>query len=93
LRAADRTPNVRKHPAPYVLQRQLSDFYVEYTLIARLDEEKRRVETISDLNSQILDAFNEFGVQIMSPHFMVQPDASIVIPPAKWHAPPAEPKS
>jgi len=93
LRAADRTPNVRKHPAPYVLQRQLSDFYVEYTLIARLDDEKRRIETISDLNSQIQDAFNEFGVQIMSPHFMVQPDASVVIPPAKWHSPPAEPKS
>jgi len=93
LRAADRTPNVRKHPAPYVLQRQLSDFYVEYTLIVRLDDEKQRIETISDLNAQIQDAFNEFGVQIMSPHYMVQPDENVVIPPAKWHAPPAEPKS
>ena len=93
LRAADRTPNVRKHPAPYVLQRQLSDFYVEYMLIARLEDDKRRIETISDLNAQIQDAFNEFGVQILSPHYMVQPAASVVIPPAKWHAPPAEPKS
>ena len=93
LRAADRTPNVHKHPAPYVLQRQLSDFYVGYTLIARLEDAKRRIETISDLNAQIQDAFNEFGVQIMSPHYMVQPDESVVIPPAKWHAPPAEPKS
>jgi small-conductance mechanosensitive channel len=93
LRAADRTPNVRKHPAPYILQRQLSDFYVEYTLIVRLEDDKRRVETISDLIAQIQDAFNEFGVQIMSPHYMVQPDNSVVVPPAKWHAPPAEPKS
>jgi small-conductance mechanosensitive channel len=93
LRAADRTPNIRKHPAPYVLQRQLSDFYVEYTLIARLEDEKRRIESLSDLHSQIQDAFNEFGVQIMSPHYMVQPDASVVVPPAKWHVPPAEPKS
>jgi small-conductance mechanosensitive channel len=93
LRAADRTPNVRKHPAPYVLQRQLSDFYVEYTLIARLEDEKRRIETLSDLNAQIQDAFNEFGVQILSPHYQVQPDSSVVIPPAKWHEPPAEPKS
>jgi len=93
LRAADRTPNVRKRPAPYVLQRQLSDFYVEYTLIARLEDEKRRIESLSDLYSQIQDAFNEFGVQIMSPHYMVQPEANVVIPPAKWHAPPAEPKS
>ncbi len=29
--AADRTDNLRKSPKPYVLQRQLSDFYVEYT--------------------------------------------------------------
>jgi small-conductance mechanosensitive channel len=93
LRAADRTPNVRKHPAPYILQRQLSDFYVEYTLIVRLEDDKRRIETISDLIAQIQDAFNEFGVQIMSPHYMVQPDNSVVVPPAKWHAPPAEPKS
>jgi small-conductance mechanosensitive channel len=93
LRAADRTPNVRKQPAPYVLQRQLSDFYVQYTLIARLEDEKRRIETISDLNSQIQDAFNEFGVQIMSPHYLVQPEANVVIPPTKWHEPPAEPKS
>jgi small-conductance mechanosensitive channel len=93
LRAADRTPNVRKRPAPYVLQRQLSDFYAEYTLIARLEDEKQRIESLSDLYSQIQDAFNEFGVQIMSPHYMVQPEASVVIPPAKWHAPPAEPKS
>jgi small-conductance mechanosensitive channel len=93
LRAADRTPNVRKQPAPYVLQRQLSDFYVQYTLIARLEDEKRRIETISDLNSQIQDAFNEFGVQIMSPHYLVQPQDKVVIPSAKWHEPPAEPKS
>jgi len=93
LRAADRTPNVRKHPAPYILQRQLSDFYVEYTLMARLEDAKRRIETISDLNAQIQDAFNEFGVQIMSPHYMVQPEGNVVIPQAKWHEPPAEPKS
>ena len=93
LRAADRTPNVRKHPAPYVLQRQLSDFYVDYTLIARIEDEKRRIESLSDLHAQIQDAFNEFGVQIMSPHYMVQPPQHVSVPPEKWHTPPAEPKS
>jgi small-conductance mechanosensitive channel len=92
LRAADRTLFVRKKPEPFVVQRALSDFYVEYTLIARLEDERHRVEALSSLNSQIQDAFNEFGVQIMSPHYMVPPEASVVIPPAKWHAPPAEPK-
>jgi small-conductance mechanosensitive channel len=89
LLAADRTANIRKQPAPYVLQRQLSDFYVEYTVIARLEEEKQRIATLSELLSRIQDAFNEYGVQIMSPHFMTQPADNIVVPPAKWYPAPA----
>jgi small-conductance mechanosensitive channel len=85
LLAADRTSNVRKQPKPYVLQRQLSDFYVAYTLIAHIENEKLRIETLSNLNASIQDAFNESGVQIMSPHFMMQPERSVVIPPSKWH--------
>lgn len=92
LRAAERTPNLRKQPEPYVLQRALSDFYVAYTLIARLESERGRVESTSILHSQIQDAFNEFGVQIMSPHYMVQPESDMVVPPAKWHVPPADGK-
>jgi small-conductance mechanosensitive channel len=89
--AADRTSNIRKRPEPYVLQRQLSDFYVEYTLIARLENEHLRIETLSQLHSQIQDAFNEVGVQIMSPHFMMQPDGNVLVPPSKWHASPSGP--
>jgi small-conductance mechanosensitive channel len=89
LLAADRTPNVRKQPEPYVLQRQLSDFYVAYTLIARITDAKRRIEILSELHGHVQDAFNEFGVQIMSPHFMMQPQSAVVVPPSKWHASPA----
>lgn len=90
LLAADRTPGVRKQPQAYVLQRQLSDFYVAYTLIARIEDAKLRVETLSNLHAQIQDAFNEFGVQIMSPHFMMQPAGAVVVPPTKWHAAPSQ---
>jgi small-conductance mechanosensitive channel len=89
--AAERTPNIRKSPNPCVVQKQLSDFYVEYILIARLENELQRVETVSNLNSAIQDAFNEFGVQIMSPHFMVQPNNAFVVPRDKWDAPPSDP--
>jgi small-conductance mechanosensitive channel len=89
LLAADRTPDVRRQPAPYVLQRQLSDFYVAYTLIARITDAKRRMEILSDLHAHIQDAFNEFGVQIMSPHFMMQPQGTVTVPQSKWHASPA----
>lgn len=87
--AADRTPNIRKLPKPMVVQKQLSDFYVEYMLVAHLEKEKLRIETVSNLNSAIQDAFNEFGVQIMSPHFMIQPAAKVVVPREEWYAPPA----
>jgi small-conductance mechanosensitive channel len=88
LLAAERTQNVRKQPEPYVLQRQLSDFYPEYTLIVRLEDAKLRIETLSVLHSNIQDAFNESAVQIMSPHYMVQPDRSVIVPRSKWHQPP-----
>jgi small-conductance mechanosensitive channel len=87
--AASRTDNLRKSPKPYVLQRQLSDFYVEYTLVARLEEERLRIETVSHLLAAIQDSFNEFGVQIMSPHYMLQPSASVIVPREKWHSPPS----
>jgi small-conductance mechanosensitive channel len=87
--AADRTPNIRKHPRPYVRQRHLEDFYVNYLLVARIQNEKLRLETLSNLHAQIQDAFNEYGVQIMSPHFMVQPDGAVVVPRSKWHEAPA----
>jgi small-conductance mechanosensitive channel len=89
--AAERTANIRKRPEPYILQRNLSDFYVEYSLIVRLTNEKFRIETLSALRSNIQDAFNEFGVQIMSPHFMLQPERNVVVPPSQWHRPPSAP--
>ena len=89
--AADRTPNISKDSKPSVVQKQLSDFYVEYTLIARLEDEGLRIQTVSNLNSAIQDAFNEFGVQIMSPHYMIQPNSSVIVPREKWDAKPSPP--
>jgi small-conductance mechanosensitive channel len=91
LLAAGRTDNIRSQPEPYVLQRQLSDFYVEYMLVVRLADEKKRIDTLSTLHSSIQDAFNEYGVQIMSPHFVIQPERNIGVPPSHWHRPPSAP--
>ncbi|HTV63962.1 MAG TPA: mechanosensitive ion channel domain-containing protein [Bryocella sp.] len=89
LIAADRTANIRKEPKPFIRQRQLSDFYVDYLLVARIQNEKLRLETLSNLHAQIQDAFNEYGVQIMSPHYMMQPEGDVVVPRSKWNSPPA----
>ncbi len=87
--AADRTNGIRKEPAPFVLQRALSDFFVEYELRFRLVDPMKRFDVLSALHGQIQDAFNEFGVQIMSPHFESQPGQAVVVPKDQWHAAPA----
>jgi small-conductance mechanosensitive channel len=93
LLAAERTADVRKQPPPRVVQRALNDFYVEYMLLVHVDEPARRPVILSALHAQIQDAFNEYGVQIMSPHFMSQPDGAVVVPKGKWFAAPAKPES
>ncbi len=89
LLGAERTGNLRRHPAPQVVQRALSDFYIAYTLVVHLEDEKLRVETLSALHANLQDAFNEYGVQIMSPHFMMQPPHNVGVDPSKWYAAPA----
>ena len=60
LLGAGRTGGIRKEPAPRVLQRELSNFHVEYQLLAHLEEERSRAVVISDLHANIQDAFNEY---------------------------------
>jgi small-conductance mechanosensitive channel len=85
--AASRTPGLRPKPEPRVFQRGLSDFYVEYQLFAHVGRPEERFEVLSDLNGHIQDAFNEHGVQIMSPHYVMQPGAPVVVPKEKWGEP------
>jgi small-conductance mechanosensitive channel len=88
--AADHTAGLRKSPKPWVLQRALSDFYVEYQLFAHLERVEGRILALSELHGQIQDAFNEFGVQIMSPHFESQPGRKVFVPPEEWNPTPAK---
>ena len=85
LKAAGRTAGIRKAPAPFVHQRALSDFYVEYELLARIEQPRERPEVLSRLHAEIQDAFNEAGVQIMSPHFEGQPEGKVWVPKTAWH--------
>ena len=90
LRAADRTKDVKKTPAPFVYQRSLSDFYVEYELRAHIENPQERLPILSALHAEIQDAFNEAGVQIMSPHFESQPDGKVWVPRSAWRGLPPE---
>lgn len=88
LGAARATPGVRTQPEPFVAQRALADFYVEYELFAYIDKPLERIMIMSALHGAIQDAFNEAGLQIMSPHFAFQPKQDVVLPREKWFEPP-----
>lgn len=90
LEAARRTPGVAAEPRPYVVQTALSDFYVEYRLCAQSNKNapRRRADALHQLHANILDVFNENGVQIMSPHYRSDPPEPQVVPQGPWASPP-----
>jgi len=87
LGAAEKTAGVLKTPAPMVFQPELSDFFVVYQLTVRLEPGSDRLKVLSELHQNIQDAFNERGVQIMSPHFEGQPEGKVWVPKANWNKP------
>jgi small-conductance mechanosensitive channel len=88
--AAGRTAGLLAEPAPFVLQRALSDFYVEYQINARLERPEQRPAVLSRLHANIQDVFNEHGVQIMSPHYLGDPAEAKLVPPEAWYKAPAQ---
>jgi small-conductance mechanosensitive channel len=67
--AALGTAEVERDPAPFVFQTSLNDFHVTYELNAYTRNPWRMAAIYSELHARIQDAFNEAGVEIMSPHF------------------------
>jgi small-conductance mechanosensitive channel len=91
LMAAERTEGLLKDPPPFVLQRQLGDFAVNYELNVYCDDDTRMLAYYSKLHANIQDVFNEYGVQIMSPSYEADPEARKVVPKDQWFAAPAKP--
>lgn len=91
LEAARRTEGVLDSPRPQVFQTALSDFYPEYRLVAQAvpSEPRPRAELLTLLHANIQDVFNEFGVQIMSPHYLGDPAQDKVVPKEQWYSAPA----
>jgi small-conductance mechanosensitive channel len=88
--AADRTEGLLQDPPPFVLQRSLGDYAVNYELNAYTCDEKRMLRLYSALHANIQDVFNEHGVQIMSPSYEADPETPKIVPPAKWYEAPAK---
>ena len=90
--AASRTTELSTSPKPYVMQLALQDYYVQYRLVAYASAEvpRQRAEVLNRLHQNIIDVFNEFDVQITSPHYIDDPKESHVVPPEQWFRAPAK---
>jgi small-conductance mechanosensitive channel len=89
LQAAERTPGLLREPLPFVLIKRLGDFSVFYEINVYSGKPQESPETYHHLHRQILDVFNEYGVQIMTPAYVLDPAQPKVVARDQWYAPPA----
>jgi small-conductance mechanosensitive channel len=91
LEAAGRTPGLLPEPRPFVLQKTLGTFAVDYVINVYCDNPTAMFPLYSALHRSILDVFNEHNVQIMTPAYEGDPERPKVVPRDQWFAAPAEP--
>jgi small-conductance mechanosensitive channel len=92
LMAADCTPGLLKDPPPFVRQRGLGDFAVQYEINAYCADPQEMMALYTALHRNILDGFNQYGIQIMTPAYEGDPERPKVVPKEQWHAAPAPPE-
>jgi small-conductance mechanosensitive channel len=90
LIAADRTPGFLKEPPPFVRQLSLGDFAVTYEINGYCDNAQAMGQIYTALHRNVLDVFNEHGVQIMTPAYEGDPETPKVVPKDQWHTAPAK---
>ncbi|MCM8597018.1 mechanosensitive ion channel domain-containing protein [Accumulibacter sp.] len=89
LIAAERTPGLLKDPPPFVHEHELGDFAVQYELNVYCADAHEMIHHYSELHRNILDVFNEHGVQIMTPAYEGDPRQPKVVARKDWFAAPA----
>jgi small-conductance mechanosensitive channel len=89
LTAAERTEGVLKDPPPFVRQRSLGDFAVNYELNAHVATANDMIGQYDALHGHIQDVFNEYGVQIMTPAYEGDPAEPKIVPRERWHEKPS----
>ncbi|MHC9541332.1 MAG: mechanosensitive ion channel domain-containing protein [Vulcanimicrobiota bacterium] len=84
VKAGEATEGVLKEPKPFVLQKNLSDFYVTYMVGVHIDNPHQYLEITSTLCRNIRRFFDEAGVEIMSPHYTSLRDGNRVTIPGRY---------
>jgi small-conductance mechanosensitive channel len=89
LEAARRTPGLLAEPAPFVLVRALGDVSITYEINAYSRDAQAMNRQYAALHRNILDVFNEYGVQIMTPGYEGDPPEPKVVAKERWYTAPA----
>ncbi|MGQ0577739.1 MAG: mechanosensitive ion channel family protein [Betaproteobacteria bacterium] len=90
IEAAKRTDDLLREPPPFVLQQGLGDFSVTYEINVYCDRPQEMAKLYTALHRNILDVFNEHGVQIMTPAYEGDPEQPKVVPKDQWYPAPAQ---
>ena len=89
LQAAGRTAGLLKDPPPFIRHHGLGEFAVRYEINAYCDDASSIEATYTELSRNILDAFNEHGVQIMTPAYEGDPEKAKIVAKDRWFTAPA----
>jgi small-conductance mechanosensitive channel len=89
LLAAARTGGLLREPKPFVLEKSLGDFAITYELNVYVESSLSMPHRYAELHRNILDVFNEYGVQIMTPAYEGDPEQPKVVPKEQWYSSPA----
>ncbi len=76
LEGAARTEQIATDPAPHVLVNSFGNYSVEYELRTWTKTSEEIFETCAALRRNVLDAFADAGVEIMTPTILSHRDAS-----------------
>ncbi|MBQ7513782.1 MAG: mechanosensitive ion channel [Prevotella sp.] len=72
--AALATPYIEHHPKPFVLAHALDDSYLTYEINAYTHHSQDLLTVYSDLHKNVVDKFNEAGIEVMAPHIYARRD-------------------
>ncbi len=89
LMAAGRVEGLLREQPPFVLQKALGDFCVTYEINVYCDRPQAMAQLYTELHRSILDVFNEYGIQIMTPAYEGDPEQPKVVPREQWFTAPA----
>lgn len=89
IEAATKTKDLLHEPKPFVLIRELRSFDVDYEINVYCDRPNEMAVMYARLHKSIMDVFNEYGVQIMTPAYVADPAEAKVVPQDQWYTAPA----